>query len=104
MTSYIGGGSNDTYTLELGTGAHSITDSGGNDLLILKGTNTAGFGLYRDGADLKIRQTGTNDITTVKNFWSSASSSSAGTGYIETIDYRSIDTNSSLGVFKAALG
>jgi Ca2+-binding RTX toxin-like protein len=111
----VGGGGNDTmdggdgadvYVIRLAQGSDLINDTGssGADLLKLFSTDTAGFGLFRDGADLKIRQTGSTDITTVKNFWSSANSTTAGNGYIESIELKNVDTNKSMGVYSAALG
>jgi trimeric autotransporter adhesin len=100
-----GGADNDRYILFLNSGADTVTDSGGSaDVLDLRVNNTAGFGLYREGAALKIRQTGNSDITTVNNFWSSATATTAGTGYIENADLRNVDTNTLMGTFALNLG
>jgi len=95
---------NDRFVLYLNQGADTITDTGGTDVLDLRLTQTAGFGLYREGTALKLRQSSSTDITTINNFWSATTGTQAGAGYIETADLRMIETNSFLGTYALNLG
>lgn len=102
--SLLGGDGDDRYVLLLGRGSDVITDSSGTaDVLDLRVTNTVGFGLYRDGTELKIRDASSGDISTVTNFWSGASGNIAGKGYIENVELKNVDTDQ-VFKFKLSLG
>lgn len=100
----IGGGGNDRYVLLLGNGADSVMDSSGLlDTLELRVSNTVGFGLFRDGTSLKIRDNSNSDISTVVNFWAKSTGNLAGSGYIETIDLINVDSDA-ISAYKTSLG
>jgi Ca2+-binding RTX toxin-like protein len=80
-----GGAGNDRYSISLNHGINTIIDSGGDaDILQLKIETATGFGVWRDGDDLKIKNP-EGDISIVKDF--------QGDGFLERVVVKNADNN-----------